>query len=253
MIVSISNGFMGLPLEEIYSHAHESYPEESCGVVYIYKGRYKYRPCTNLHETPELNFRISDEELSSLPSGSQIYLIVHSHPDAPAEPSEFDLASQKASSHKWLIISSSRNKSDSVDIYITPDQEIATPLYGRQFIHAVSDCYSFVRDFYMSHYGISLLDYPRRDGWWLDGENLYLDNFQNEGFELIELSDARQGDLLLMAIRSDVPNHGAIYLENGFIAHHMTGRLSSEDFYGAYYRDRTTHCLRHKEMKIVTD
>ena len=120
------------------------------------------------------------------------------------------------------------------------------PYVGRPFIHGLDDCYSLVRDWYQKELNIKLNDYFRQNEWWYKGENLYLDNFAKEGFREIKEEELRYGDLLLMCIVSNVPNHAAIFLEGNIVLHHVQGRLSSRDVYSGYYRKATAKRLRHE-------
>jgi Cell wall-associated hydrolases (invasion-associated proteins) len=89
-------------------------------------------------------------------------------------------------------------------------------------------------------------DFPRRDRFWERGENLYVDGFKSQGFRQVSLDDLRRGDGILMQLGADLPNHGAIYLGNQQILHHVQGRLSSRDVYGGYYVKNTAMALRHE-------
>ena len=91
-----------------------------------------------------------------------------------------------------------------------------------------------------------LLDFHRSDDWWKRGENLYLDNFAKAGFTQTEQSQLKQGDVILMTINSSVPNHGALYLGDGLILHHVHGRLSTREVFGGYYLKNATHYLRYE-------
>ena len=96
-------------------------------------------------------------------------------------------------------------------------------------------------------------DYARPAEWWNHDEyNLYMDNFEKEGFMLSELSinDWEIGDLILMAIQSTVPCHAAIYLGNGKILHHFYGRKSSIENYCRLWKNTTVAVLRHRELKF---
>ena len=53
--------------------------------------------------------------------------------------------------------------------------------------------------------------------------------------------------MIVMQINANVPNHAGVYLGDGLLGHHLYGRLSSKDVYGQFYRERTTHIMRHKE------
>ena len=89
-------------------------------------------------------------------------------------------------------------------------------------------------------------DYERRDQWWENGENLYLDNFIKEGMREVSFDELTYADIILMNLQSPVPNHAAIYLGNQQIIHHVQGRLSSRDVYGGYYQKVTAKILRHE-------
>ncbi|BAQ50283.1 NlpC/P60 family protein [Methylobacterium aquaticum] len=130
-------------------------------------------------------------------------------------------------------------------------------LLGREFKHGESDCYSLMRDFYRLNFGIEVPDLARPDSWWEpDAEgrhlNLYLDHYQWAGFGLVtsmQPSDWLPGDVLLMAIRSEVANHGAILLPDGKIIHHFAGSLSQiEPYSRPIWRDTTVAILRHPEV-----
>jgi len=92
-----------------------------------------------------------------------------------------------------------------------------------------------------------LPSFPSFDEWWKRGENLYLDNFASVGFVAIDAADIEAGDCFLMQVASSVPNHAAVYLDDGLILHHLQGRLSSRDVYGGYWQKITTHTLRYIE------
>lgn len=126
-----------------------------------------------------------------------------------------------------------------------PAVTVIPDLYGRKFIHGMTDCYGFVRDWYQQELGIELPNYNRTDGWWNEGANLYIDNFEHAGF--YQVDDLQVGDVIVMQINATVPNHAGVYLGDGLIGHHLYGRLSSKDVYGQFYRDRTTHIVRHKK------
>ncbi|PZP71761.1 NlpC/P60 family protein [Methylorubrum populi] len=130
-------------------------------------------------------------------------------------------------------------------------------LLGRPFQHGVSDCYSLMRDFYRINFGIDVPDIARPNNWWepdAEGKhlNLYLDHYSWAGFSIMTSMrplDWRPGDVILMAIRSSVANHGAILLPDGKIIHHLAGYLSQiEPYSRPLYRDTTVAILRHPEV-----
>ena len=76
---------------------------------------------------------------------------------------------------------------------------------GRPFVHGDTDCYGLIRDFYKDQFGIELTNYARTDNWWNEGQNLYVDNFKNEGFYLLDdMEDSQFGDIFLIALGCSV-------------------------------------------------
>ena len=110
-----------------------------------------------------------------------------------------------------------------------------------------------VRDFYKDNFDIELYNYVRPDDWWINGLNLYEDNFAREGFRTIDVPfrDIRIGDCFLIAIpdprtRITPTNHIAIYVGDGKVIHHLLGRLSCEVPYKGMLRNYTTCIIRHR-------
>lgn len=54
------------------------------------------------------------------------------------------------------------------------------------------------------------------------------------------------GDLILVALGASAACHGAIYLGNGKILHHVQNRLSSIDRYDTLWKNWTVGVIRHK-------
>lgn len=123
-------------------------------------------------------------------------------------------------------------------------------LLGRIFDHGTVDCYSLQRDFWKDNFDLDLPDYARPDDWWDFGMDLYTENFAKHDFVVMDIpvTDLQPGDVLLMAIRSSVPNHSAVYIGEGKMIHHFIGRLSEEADYTGFYRNRTSAILRHKSL-----
>lgn len=138
-------------------------------------------------------------------------------------------------------------------------------LEGREFKHGVTDCYAVMRDFYRLNFGLEFPDVARPDDWWepdpVTGEhlNLYMDLYRELGFGLVHdrPSNWLPGDVILMAIRSPVANHGAILLPGEKILHHLVGQRSIVESYNRpLYRDTTVAVLRHPKVdgaKLVAE
>lgn len=227
--------------EQILQHAQAEQPKECCGVVCVVKGRRRYFPCRNLAATPDEHFVMDPLDYANAEDQGEVVAVIHSHPVSNPKPSEADLVACEKTGVPWHIINPLTEEWG----YCEPSGH-QLPYVGRQFAFGVVDCYTLVRDWYAREYGIELRDYDRRDKFWEHGENLYMDNFANEGFGEIPVADVQPGDLILMNVCSLVPNHAAIYLGDQLILHHVQQRLSSRDVYGGYYWKNTACALRHE-------
>ena len=227
--------------EQILQHAQAEQPKECCGVVCVVKGRRRYFPCRNLAATPDEHFVMDPLDYANAEDQGEVVAVIHSHPVSNPKPSEADLVACEKTGVPWHIINPLTEEWG----YCEPSGH-QLPYVGRQFAFGVVDCYTLVRDWYAREYGIELRDYDRRDKFWEHGENLYMDNFANEGFSEIPVADVQPGDLILMNVCSLVPNHAAIYLGDQLILHHVQQRLASRDVYGGYYWKNTACALRHE-------
>lgn len=225
----------------VIAHGLSEYPREACGLLIIRKGRETYCPCRNIAIGTD-NFALHPDDYSSSESEGEIVGIIHTHPNMLPIPSQADLVACEASGLTWHIVGIPTELWQS----ISPSGYKA-PLVGREWSHGVLDCYSIVRDYYDIEKCISLPNFERRDEWWLNGENLYVENFSKAGFSEIERRDILVGDVILIQTVGHVPNHAAIYLGDGLILHHIQNRLSSRDVYGGYYQKHTTHFLRYHD------
>jgi cell wall-associated NlpC family hydrolase len=127
-------------------------------------------------------------------------------------------------------------------------------LLGRRFVHGVLDCWALCRDWYAREWGVALPDPDRHDGWWDDGtSNLYLDNLDAAGFDIVQDGTMERGDLLLMQIRSknQVPNHAGVYLGEGKFIHHLYGRLSTREVWGGYWREKLRYVARLRNRAAI--
>jgi cell wall-associated NlpC family hydrolase len=121
------------------------------------------------------------------------------------------------------------------------------PLIGRGFQHGVTDCYSYIRDWYRVERGVELPQFVRDWDWWKLGDDLYAKGFASAGFT--EAHDAPQrGDVLLYTVGSKVVNHGAIYEGGGVLSHHLAtrepfdpNRLSTREAAARWERFRVHH------------
>lgn len=217
-------------------------PREACGVVIIEKGHEVFVPCRNISELHD-QFEIHPEDYAGAEDRGEVVRIVHSHPYARPFPSEADKVSCEQTGIPWSIVS-------------VPDGEwfdfdptgYKAPLVGREWAHGVLDCYSIIVDYYREELGIQIPDFDREFEWWMKGQNLYLDNFEKAGFKSVPIESIRKHDVILMQVMSPVVNHGAIYLGDDKMLHHLHRRLSCRDVFGGYWRKHTVKVVRHESL-----
>ena len=169
--------------------------------------------------------------------------VVHSHPNASANPSMADRVGCERSALPWLVL----GWPSGVVKEVSPEGWQA-PYKGREFVHGVLDCYTLIQDWYRRELALDLPDFDREDDWWDRGQDLYMANFAAAGFVRVDGAVPQRHDVLLMQVRANVANHGAVYLGDGVILHHLWGRLSCEDVYGGYWQRHTLALLRHGSL-----
>lgn len=102
--------------------------------------------------------------------------------------------------------------------------------------------------------GVDLPTYQRIDGWWESGQvSLYEQNFEHAGFFPVTLEQIQPGDMIVMQLRAPVPNHAAVYDGDGYIIHHVYGRLSCRELYRDFWREHHPlhHAAQESGMKTV--
>ena len=233
-----------LPAIQLQAAAH--YPNECCGFIIQDQHTAFMLPIRNVHENPKEGFLMPDEALMRAERKGEIIAVYHSHPNAAsAKLTDTDLCCYTEMNEiPWLVV----NHPFTEFVIHKPDHW-RWPLVGRPFEHAVTDCYSLGQDYYRRKYGIILADFERGPLWWekSDAEELYLKNYADQGF--VEVSGKLQeGDAILMQLRSDKVNHGAIYLGGGIILHHLYDRKSCHAPYDGFWLHCTRKTLRHKSL-----
>lgn len=227
-------------LKAVREHAAADYPREACGVVVQIGRRQVYQRCANLAANARDEFLIDPADYAAAEDMGTIVAIVHSHPDATSRASPHDLALCEVSGLPWHILSWPEGDLNT----IVPKGE-APPLLRRPFVHGVWDCYAIIRDWYQLERGIELPDYPRADEWWTRGENLYMKQYADAGFVPV-VGPLQAGDVIIMQVQANEPNHGAVYLGEGIMLHHLYGRLSERTAYGGFWQERTSVTLRYE-------
>lgn len=241
-------------LEAFKAHAIATYPQECVGAI-TPDG---YLPLDNIAVDP--NGKVEPDvwrrgafdagpRVDELIAGEKLLALVHSHPDGPEGPSGADQMQQTAMGIPWGICMC--NEEVASPPYFWDDSLPVPPLLERMFRHGPSgtdgkgDCGALVRDWYRIERGILLPDHPRDDDWWNHGGNIYLEHYAKAGFAPASMSEPEIGDVALMQIRSDVPNHAGVYVGDGLIMHHLAGRLSRVEPLGPWMKHVTSWMRRH--------
>lgn len=227
-----------LELEQtIITYSKSQEPHECCGFVVLKGGESHFLPCENISVDKENHFEISPEDYLNAEQQGEVIALVHSHPNGEPVLSVADLQTQMCCQLDFWLVCDEK-------LHIFPK---ISPLVGREFEHGKMDCYTLYRDFYRLA-GYEMKNYERDDHWWEDGFNLYLDNIEKEGFEKVtDLHDLQIGDVILVQISSDVPNHAAIYIGEQMVLHHSPRRLSKRDLYDGYWLKHTHSIWRFKQ------
>lgn len=208
------------------------YPKEACAYI-INDNLYTV---TNASTTPNTDFAITVIDQLAARKFGTIQALLHSHPYTleqsmhhqwnPAWPSGADMQAWIHDNIPWGI---SATDGEGLSEMIWMDDTDIPDLDGREFISGVYDCYTIVRDYYRINKGILLKNFPRGMDWWYTDQNLYEDNFRKAGFVEITESQAREGDVVLMAMFKNKISHAAVIVENDRIIHHLVKRLSGYD------------------------
>lgn len=229
----------------IKSQAVAAWPRECCGLVIDGV----YVPFPNIASDPMDSFRLPDDAWPI--DGETVQAVLHSHcgPRWRIEPSAADMERQLSLKNDhgvavpWGIVLA--NKDHCTDPLWFGDHVLDQPLLGRRFVHGVTDCYSVIRAYFWQEKKIKLPEFPRDVDWWKAGGNLYTQGFERAGFRQIDSAMAAPCDVVLIKIRSDVPNHGGVLLNNNLMLHHLQNRLSCRVPVGSW-RKLITHWLRYE-------
>lgn len=236
---------------DMLAHAAHEQPRECCGLV-VRTGDgaagVVYMPCGNVSRGEGTDrFVIDPDGYVAAEEAGEVLAVVHSHPHASANPSMADRIGCERSGLPWLIV----GWPSGVVKQLAPEGWQA-PYIGREFHHGVLDCYTLIQDWYWRELQIELPDFDRADDWWerrgdAPPQDLYMQGFESAGFERVD-GAPRRHDVLLMQIRADVANHGAVYLGDRVMLHHLHSRLSCRDVWGGAWERHTLAVLRHRSL-----
>lgn len=202
---------------------------------------------------PEKDFVLPGEDYADAEDAGQIVAVVHSHPNGVARASHVDRLNCEHWKHPFGIIALGGDPLHLGDVAWIKPEGWQAPLVGREFHYGVLDCYTLVRDYYARELGISLPEFDHGPECWWDkrhenyrpGFSPYLENLKSAGF-VDAVGELQKGDLILMQIKSEEPNHAAIYIGDGMILQHLYNRLSDRAVYGGYWVDVTRKVIRRQ-------
>lgn len=220
---------------QIINHANYCGENESCGFVVDNKA---YIPCENISPTPTETFEISTDDWINAEEQGTITAVVHSHPNGVPILSEADQIFQQQTAVDWWLVCDNK----------IHKFRYMQPLIGREFTHGTTDCYTLFRDAYHLC-GFDFPDFHRENDWWDNGQNLYLDNMESNGFRRVSISGLQEGDVILFSLNSKAVNHAAIYIGNNSILHHLPKRLSKRDLFIGYWLKNYHSIWRHKKWQ----
>jgi cell wall-associated NlpC family hydrolase len=233
--------------QAILGHALAEAPRESCGLLLAdpQDGAGYYLPARNLAgaDAGRDAFKLDPQAWLDAEEIGRVVAVVHSHPNASANPSMADRVMCERSGLPWLIVGTPSG----VMVQLDPEGWSA-PLEGRTFTHGVLDCYTLAQDWYRREWGLELPDFEREDGWWERGKglDLYRDGLIEAGFAVVNTTEPQRGDGLLMRVVSHVENHSAVYLGDGMMLHHLYGQLSRRERWDWNWQRRTSCIVRHR-------
>jgi proteasome lid subunit RPN8/RPN11 len=236
--------------QTIKEHSLREQPNECCGLVINQQGELVGVECKNVAENTVDTFAISPKDYVKASNRGKIVTYYHSHLENNFF-SEFDKFS--AESHKIPATMYCISK-DSFNYYIPNGYEI--PYTGRQYVLGYMDCYALVLDYFRNEKNIVLKDLESPYRFVNDlaahpdnAENnpVLLNHFVENGF--IEVKDPKPYDVFLtrnVSIQS--PLHCIINLGSNQILHHPYKKDSLIEPYIKFWKNRTVHILRHREL-----
>ena len=205
---------------DIILHSKREYPNESCGLVI----NDEYIECENIYEDKKKGFRIDKNVMLDAYKSDKLQAVIHSHCDTERSwASGEDIKRQEQSGVPWGIVDLINNSVRKV--FFFGDQLPIQDLMERPFVHGVYDCWGLCRDYWRLK-GYEIPNFPRDWGWWIEGENVIMENAEKAGFEILEPDNLQPDDLVIARIKWKYPNHCGIYTGDGLVLHHWASRTS---------------------------
>ncbi len=209
-------------IEDILKHFEKEYPREACGIIGIVKGKKEFFPCENVSDTDE-DFVMSSTDYLNVKRKADIFAIVHNHPDASNEASEYDINCCNALGIPYHIYSY-----PDMELNIVEPKKLSNPLIGRIYEFGVRDCFEAARDWLAKENIIVPPRDPFEDDWWKKGLNYFSEKNLND-WNFYKVDTPEKNDIITFSVQSAVPNHCGVYINNDIFFHHAVGRISCRE------------------------
>ncbi len=213
--------------------------EEICGFIQFENGKPYIFPCRNIAENKHEEFEIhKDDQMLSMYRGN-ILGVYHSHPTGNAfSPADLEHSEELCIPYYLYVV---ENKT--WHEYIPASYQIE--LEGIQFVWGFHDCYGTVRTYYRQKANLHLKDYDRDEDFGKDEKDMIVNNFRNEGFEIVpSINEIQEGDAIIFKTSRALPQHLGIYIGNSKMFHHSQNALSHIDMFSDRWISRIHHILR---------
>lgn len=231
--------------EQIKSIAVTKVPQESCGLV-IKQGESLFcYECKNIAENKLNSFVIDPKDYVKASRLGKIEAMFHSQPnDFNDGESQLDIINSKNHDITSIIYSW---KSDSF-FEINPKEVKIKDYLKVPFEIGKNDCFSLLRNYYNNELNIQIKDYNRDNRWDIINPSIIEDNYKQEGFTRINISEMKKNDVILFAFNSQEASHIGIYLGNDVFLHHPRNKYPAVEFLNKNWSHRIKLVLRHKNF-----
>jgi len=225
MILNTHTIFPDGIIADACNHAKDTFPNESCGVIY----EDGYIPFENKSDNVSNSFLINDPLFDNLYIEDKVKCIIHSHNDH-GHASKGDQIQQQELDLPFGIINL-KNKSIT-QIAFWGESIPTEPLMKRTFFFGVWDCFALVRDFLIQKYNIIPPDPPREYGFWLRNESVFEDWIQEGKTPFRKISNFKNvlpGDVLFYNLFGNkYINHCGVVSDDNLVLHHFEHRVSTK-------------------------
>jgi proteasome lid subunit RPN8/RPN11 len=222
---------------QIKKHALKDFPNEACGLLVLEENNnIKVLNCKNVSPDKEKLFSLSP--LDYLYASKIGKIISCNHSQKSPDFSEYDKLNSENHKIKYILYSH-----DIDDFKEYEPNGYRNKYVGLNFKIGEQDCFTLLRQYYLNELGIFINNYDRSDGWYEKTPQIFLDNYEKEGF--IKVDNIQINDVILVSY-CDFPTHVLIYLGNNQILHHPREKLSTIEIYTESFKRRSHGIFRHK-------